>query len=32
MHDPYSLATSKTQEGASLDLAINGFWGGQSKR
>ena len=30
--DEFSLATSNTQEGARLDVAMNGFWGGQSER
>jgi len=30
--DEYSLATSNTQDGARLDVAINGFWGSQSER
>ena len=30
--DEYSIATSNTQEGACLDVAMNGFWGGQSER
>ena len=30
--DEFSLATSNTQEGAHLDVVINGFWGGQSER
>jgi len=30
--DEYSLATSNTQDGARLDVAMNGFWGGQSER
>jgi len=30
--EEFSLATSNTQEGARLDVAMNGFWGGQSER
>ena len=30
--DEFSLATSNTQEGACLDVAMNGFWGSQSER
>ena len=30
--DEYSIATSNTQEGTCLDVAMNGFWGGQSER
>jgi len=30
--DEYSLATSNTQDGAHLDVAMNGFWGSQSDR
>jgi len=29
--DEFSLATSNTQEGARLDVAMDGFWGGQSE-
>ena len=28
----YPLATSNTQDGARLDVAMNGFWGGQSEK
>jgi len=27
----YSVATSNTQDGARLDVTMNGFWGGQSE-
>ena len=30
--DEFSLTTSNTQEGAHLDVAMNGFWDGQSER
>jgi len=30
--DEFSLATSNIQESARLDIAMNGFWGGQSER
>jgi len=30
--DEYLLATSNTQDGAHLDVAMNGFWGGQSEK
>ena len=30
--DEFPLATSNTQEGARLDVAMNGFWGGRSER
>jgi len=30
--DEYSLASSNTQDGAHLDVAMNAFWGGQSER
>ena len=30
--EDFSLATSNTQEGACLDIAANGFWGGRSER
>ena len=30
--DKFSLATSNIQESACLDIAMNGFWGGQSER
>ena len=30
--DEFSLATSNTQEGARLDVVMNGFWGGESER
>ena len=30
--EDFSLATSNTQEGARLDIAANGFWGGRSER
>ena len=30
--DEFPLATSNTQEGARLDVAVNGFWGGHSER
>ena len=30
--DEFLLATSNTQEGARLDIAENGFWGGRSER
>ena len=30
--DNFLLATSNTQEGAHLDVAVNGFWGGRLER
>ena len=30
--DDFSLTTFNTQEGAHLDIAANGFWGGQLER
>jgi len=27
-----ALATSNTQDGVHLDVAMNGFWGGQSEK
>ena len=30
--EDFSLATSNTQEGACLDIAANGLWGGRSER
>ena len=30
--DEFFLATSNTQEGACLDVAMNSFWGGLSER
>jgi len=30
--DEFHLSTSNTQEGAHLDIAMNGFWGGHSER
>ena len=30
--DEYPLATLNTQDGARLDIAMNGFWGGQSEK
>jgi len=30
--DEYSLVTSNTQDGAHLDVGMNGFWGSQSER
>ena len=30
--DEFSLATSNTQEGARLDIVMNGFLGGESER
>ena len=30
--DEFSLATLNTQGGAHLDVAVNGFWNGQSER
>ena len=30
--DTFSHATANSQEGARLDIVINGFWGGRSER
>ena len=30
--DSFSLSTANTQEGAQLDIVMNGFWGSQSER
>ena len=34
VHNPdvFHLSTSNTQEGARLDIAMNGFWGSRSER
>ena len=31
-HGAFSRATTSVQEGVRLDIAMNGFWGGQTER